>query len=326
MKPLDLSEDFGIFNIISGLCSSLFDDFDSFSFDTDMKFDQIQQKWTSNCSSVESCQFGVNNNTDYDDLCPSCFVTEGEKCGKWIGECGEGLACQYDVTTSGNRQGVCVTQSVMTSRQLGDTCGKDIGDCDDDFRCMHEADPMSSYISVSGVCVTPEVFGSRMEGQTCGDLVGECNGGDDITCAENFRFGQKFCHRKGADMQGGGVEFVIEIDGNGFGDLGKSDAAVGGIDFLNPFVSTLPLFDDWKDEDEKEEETDNDDQDDKDEITTIAADFNDQDSFAEGLKMAIKNSANKISFDKNIDEIVESVIGDKTSKINEDFPDVIGDL
>merc|ERR1712096_456014 len=111
---------------------------------------------------------------------------------------------KYDDVTY---KGRCVPKSEMTS------LGEGFGSCHGDLRCQHDADPMTSFVSVSGVCVTNETFSQRNEGQTCGPKVGSCHG-DDLTCSENIFLGQKFCRKTPeCDTQGSSGMMVIEFDG-----------------------------------------------------------------------------------------------------------------
>lgn len=310
LMPVDfMREDFGIFDILNGICGNLFNMEGKFDFKNEMKFDMMTQKWTENCSNVDSCQHGVDyHDNESDVICPSCFQSTGDQCGRWKGNCAEGMTCQYDVITQ-PEIGVCVPDGEMTSRRLGERCGDKIGSCDVTMRCMKEADPMTSYVSWWGVCVTEEKFRSRQVGQTCGPEVGECGDeDDDVICSDHLRSGQKICHRKsdeketGSDATSGGGDYEIIVQFGGDGNLFNPDG----------FGTIVDLFDDSrKEENEKENlkisETNCDE-----DINNDNNKSNDNNNkfFSNGLKLAIDSSVNKVtSFDKEIDEIIENMTG-----------------
>jgi len=201
----------GLLDLIANLCSSLYDD--NMHVET-LKFDKMTEKWTTNCSSVDSCSLGVTDDDVTGDVCPSCLLDLGDQCGHWKGTCAEGFACQHPSPIA--QVGVCVPQKAMTSRQYGQTCGTRVGTCDVGLRCRHEVDPLDhgAVPTSSGCCVTEEQFASRVMGQTCGDEIGECVEG--LVCSHGYMFfAQSFCQNASEvdDVKRSGeIEFVIEID------------------------------------------------------------------------------------------------------------------
>merc|ERR1719376_106878 len=218
---------------------------DFLGWEPEMKYDVMTQTWTKNCSDVAVCEHGVYENNDRDDVCPSCYVTINEVCGKWYGECEpDELVCKYDDVTY---KGRCVPKSAMTSLELGEKCGDVTGTCREDLRCQHDADPMTSFVSVTGYCVTNETFNQRMEGQTCGEKVGGCHG--DLICMENLFTGQRFCRREekspecDTQMPFGGVEMIIEFDGEDKDGVHKHMEFVGdGSALPQQLVEEIPML------------------------------------------------------------------------------------
>merc|ERR1719354_1391950 len=256
---------------------------DFLGWEPEVKYDVIKRAWTKNCSDVTMCEHGVYENEDRDDVCPSCYVTINEVCGKWYGECEpEELTCKYDDVTY---KGRCVPKSAMTSLDLGEKCGDVTGTCREDLRCQHDADPMTSFVSVTGYCVTNETFNQRQEGQTCGEKIGGCHG--DLVCMENLFTGQRFCREEekspecDTQMPFGGVEMIIEFDGEDKNGVHKHMEFVGdGSALPQQLVEEIPMLsllgevvgegllpngeDDRDDQKEKDCKDDNDDQEEND--------------------------------------------------------------